>query len=83
MFCGFKKHHEVRKFITMQYQSVIDKLKKQCTVKNDTEFEMKVGPSFDDFPAHDAKHHLQCLTLISETANLTKPVQCISIVLNC
>ena len=33
----------------MQYPSVIDKLKKQCTVKNDTEFEMKVGPSLTIF----------------------------------
>ena len=44
----------------MQYQSVIDKLKKQCKVKNNTKFEMKVGVSFDDLPAYDAKYHLKC-----------------------
>ena len=31
----------------MQYQSVIDKLKKQCRVNNDNEFEMKVSVSFE------------------------------------
>ena len=44
----------------MQYQSVIDKFKKQCKVQNDTEFEMKAGVSFDNIPAYDAKYHLQC-----------------------
>ena len=48
----------------MQYQSVIDKLKNQCKVKNDTKFKMKLGVSFDDLPAYDAKYHLKCfLTL--------------------
>ena len=37
----------------MQYQSVIDKLKKQCKVKNYTKFKMKPGASFDDVPACD------------------------------
>ena len=60
IFCGFKKHHGDTRLITMQYQSVIDKLKKQCKVKNDTEFEVEVGVSFDDLLAYDAKHHLQC-----------------------
>ena len=44
----------------MQHQSVIDKFKKQCKVKNDTEFEMKVGVNFDNLPAYDVKYHLQC-----------------------
>ena len=59
-FCGFKQHHEDTRLITMQYQSVIDKLKKQCKGKNDTKFEMKLGVSFDDLPAYDAKYHLKC-----------------------
>ena len=67
----------------MQYQSVIDKLKNQCKVKNDTKSKMKLGVSFDDLPAYDAKYHLKCFHTLSETANLTKPVQCISIILNC
>ena len=66
----------------MQYQSVIDKLKKQCKVKNNTKFKMKLGVSFDDLPAYDATYHLKCFNTLWETANLTKPVQCISIVLN-
>ena len=44
----------------MQYQSVKDKLKKQCKVKNDTRFKMKLGVSFDDLPVYDAKYHLKC-----------------------
>ena len=67
----------------MQYQSVIDKLKKQCKVKNDTEFQMKVGVSFDNLPVYDAKYHLNVLNLTRETANLTRPVQYISIVSDC
>ena len=43
----------------MQYQIVIDKLKKQCKVKNDTKFEMKLDVGFDDLPAYDAKYHLK------------------------
>ena len=45
----------------MQYQSVIDKLKKQCKVKNDTKFEMKLGVSLDYLPAYDTKYYLKCL----------------------
>ena len=60
IFFSFKKHHGDTRLNNMQYQSVIDKLKKQCKVKNDTEFEMKVGVSFDDLPAYDAKYHLLC-----------------------
>ena len=44
----------------MQYQSVIDKLKEQSKGKNDTEFEMKVGVSFDDLPSYDTKYLLKC-----------------------
>ena len=48
----------------MPYQGVIDKHKKQYKVKNDTKFKMKLGVSFDDLPAYDAKYHLKCfLTL--------------------
>ena len=43
---------------------------------------MKLGVSFDDLPAYNAKYHLKCFNTLWETANLTKPVQCISIVLN-
>ena len=43
MFCGFKKHHGDTRLITMQYQRVLEELKKQCKVKNYTEFEMKIG----------------------------------------
>ena len=35
-------------------------LKKQCQEKNDTEFEMKLGVSFDDLPSYDAKYHFKC-----------------------
>ena len=33
MFFDSKKQHEDTRLIPMQYQSVIDKLKKQCKVK--------------------------------------------------
>lgn len=46
--------------ITIQYQNAIDKLKKQCKVKNDIEFEMKVSVSSDDLPEYEGKYHLQC-----------------------
>ena len=59
MFCHFKKHYEDTSFITMQYQIGIDRLEKQFKIKIDTETEVKVSVSFDDFPAYDAKYHLQ------------------------
>ena len=58
MFCSYKNNGDKR-LMTMQYQSVAGKLKKQCKV-NDTEFEMKVSVSFDDLSSQDAKYHLQC-----------------------
>ena len=83
MFCDFKKHHGNTTLITIQYQNAIDKLKKQCKVKNDIEFEMKVSVSSDDLPEHEGKYHLQCFNTYMKTANLTKPVQFIGTVLNC
>ena len=56
--------------------------KKKCKVKNDTKFKMKLGVNFDDLPVYNEKYHLKCFNTLWETANLTKPVQCISIVLN-
>ena len=44
----------------MQYQSVIDKFKKQCKAKNDNKLEMKIGVSFDNLLTYDAKYHLKC-----------------------
>ena len=44
----------------MQYKSVMDKLRKQCKLKNNTKFEMKLGVSFGDLPGYDAKYHLKC-----------------------
>ena len=83
MFCVYKNNGD-RRLMTMQYQSVAGKLKKQCKV-NDTEFEMKVSVSFDDLSSQDAKYHLQCFIIFNvlKTVNLTRPVQCISILLNC
>ena len=58
MFCDFKKHHK-RKYNTYHH-TVSDRLKKQCKVKNDIEFEMKVSVSSDDLPEYEGKYHLQC-----------------------
>ena len=41
----------------------MDKLKKQCKLKMYTEFEMKLGVSFDDLPAYDTKYHLKCFNI--------------------
>ena len=81
MFCDFKKHHK-RKYNTYHH-TVSDRLKKQCKVKNDIEFEMKVSVSSDDLPEHEGKYHLQYFNTYMKTANLTKPVQFIGTVLNC
>ena len=48
----------------MQYQSVVDKLKKQCKVENNTKFKMKLGVSFDDLPAYDTTYHLKCFNTL-------------------
>ena len=40
MFCVLKKYHVNTTLIIIQYHSVIDKFKKKCKVKNDTESEM-------------------------------------------
>ena len=49
MYCVLNKYHGDTRLITMLYQRVIDKFKKQCKAKNDTEFQMKVGVNFDIF----------------------------------
>ena len=48
----------------MQYQSVIDKLKKQCKVKTETKFKTRLGVSFDDLPGYNAKCHLRCFNTL-------------------
>ena len=41
MFYGFQKHHGDTRLVTMQYQSPIDKLRRQCKVKNVFEMSLK------------------------------------------
>ena len=50
----------IKKFILLQYESVIHKIKNKCESKGDLEFKRKIGGSFENLPALDAKYHHGC-----------------------
>ena len=47
----------IKKFLLLQYESVIHKIKNKCESKGDLEFKRKIGGSFENLPALDAKYH--------------------------
>ena len=60
IFCGYIKHNNDKKLILLQYETVIQIIKKKCESKDDLEFKRKVGGSFENLPALDAKYHHGC-----------------------
>ena len=47
----------IKKFLLLQYESVIHKIKNKCESKGDLEFKRKIGGSFENSPALDTKYH--------------------------
>ena len=60
IFCGYIKHNNDNKLIFLQYESVIQKIKNKFESKGDLEFKRKIGGSFKNLPALDAKYHHGC-----------------------
>ena len=57
IFCGFIKYNNNKKLILLQYESVIQKIKSKWESKGDLEFKRKIGGSFENLPAFNAKYH--------------------------
>ena len=60
LFCGFKKHNKETKLKLVQYDTMIKKIERCCEIKNDFELKRKIGGSFENLPAYDARYHLKC-----------------------
>ena len=59
IFCGYIKHND-KKLILLRYEFVIQKVKNKYESKGDLEFKRKIGGSFENLPALDAKYHHGC-----------------------
>ena len=50
----------IKKLILLEYESVIQKIKNKCESKGDLKLKTKIGGSFENLPALDAKYHYEC-----------------------
>ena len=60
IFCRYIKHNNDKKLILLRYESDIQKIKNKCESKVVLEFKRKIGGSFENLPALDAKYHHGC-----------------------
>ena len=62
-FCGQKKRQTETRLVLIQYENVLQNLKKRCNEKNDLILKRKIGGDFDRLPVLDAKYHPTCFKL--------------------
>ena len=59
-FCGYKKHNNDTKLILIQYESVLENLKKTCEERNDNDLKRTIWGDFSKLPALNGKYHCGC-----------------------
>ena len=60
LFCCQTKYHGDTKLIKIEYQHVIDEIKRTCNELKDIELVERIGIDFNNLPAYDASYHSYC-----------------------